>query len=146
MQKLFTVLLLVCVVSVKAQTVTPQKPEVLVMKEVSYDFGKIQQGRPVTHLFEVTNNSTEPLRIENVQASCGCTTPEWSYDAVKPGATTTIKVGYNAAAEGPFSKSVTIIYNGGLTKSIVISGNVLKAPATSAPVNASVALLKQNSQ
>lgn len=148
MKKLFTVALLILSVSVSAQnTETPaKKPEVLIMKEQNYDFGKIQQGRPVTHLFEITNGGTEPLKLENVQASCGCTTPEWSYDAVKPGGTTTIKVGYNAAAEGPFQKSITIFYNGNQTKTFTISGNVFKAPATSAPVNASIALLKQSNQ
>lgn len=133
-------------VATQAQTGVPAKPaenETLLLKQTNYDFGKIQQGRPVTHVFEIRNNGKEALRIENVQASCGCTTPEWSYDPVQPGGTTTLKVGYNSAAEGPFSKTVTIFYNGNQTKVITISGNVYKAPATSAPVNASITLLKQ---
>jgi hypothetical protein len=120
---------------------TPEK-EVLQLKEGGYDFGKILQGRPVTHIFELTNSGTEPLRLENVQASCGCTTPEWSGEPVKPGGSASIKVGYNAAAEGSFQKAVTIYYNGGLTKSLSISGTVYRAPATSAPVNTSIQLLK----
>jgi len=149
MKKLFTVLLIVFVVSAQAQT-TPEvkqaSPETLVLKQLNHDFGKIQQGRPVTTNFEVTNVGTEPLRIENVQASCGCTTPEWSYEPVKPGATTIIKVGYNAAGEGAFQKSITIMYNGNQTKVLTISGTVYKAAATSAPVNSSIALLKQTNQ
>ena len=149
MKKILSFLFIVLAINAGAQ-VTPvtkkETPEVLVLKHVSYDFGKIQQGRPVTHLFEVTNSGTEPLRIENVQASCGCTTPEWSYDPVQPGGTTIIKVGYNAAAEGPFQKSVTIQYNSNQTKSIIISGTVYKAAATSAPSNSSIALLKQSIQ
>ena len=136
-------------VSAQAQTTQETKaviPETLVLKQVSYDFGKIQQGRPVTHLFEVTNIGTEPLRIENVQASCGCTTPEWSSDAIKPGGSTVIKVGYNAASEGPFQKSVTVQYNVNQTKTILISGTVFKAAATSAPANSSISLLKQSNQ
>jgi len=149
MKKLFTVLLMAFVVSVQAQTTVdakPASPETLVLKQLNHDFGKIQQGRPVTTIFEVTNVGKEPLRIENVQASCGCTTPEWSYEPVKPGGTTNIKVGYNAAAEGPFQKSVTIVYNGNQTKVLMISGNVYKTAATSAPVNSSIALLKQTNQ
>lgn len=129
-----------------AQSLAPAKGaenEALQLKQPSFDFGKIQQGRPVTHLFEIQNAGTEPLRIENVQASCGCTTPEWSYDPVKAGGTTTIKVGYNSAAEGPFTKTVTIFYNGNKTKILTITGTVFKAAATSAPVNASISLLKQ---
>ena len=117
--------------------------ETLLLKETSFDFGKIQQGRPVTHLFQVSNTGKDALRLENVQASCGCTTPEWSYTPVQPGETTTIKVGYNAAAEGSFQKTVTIFYNGNQTKVITINGLVYKAPATSVPVNTSLSIFKQ---
>lgn len=145
MKKLLFVLFIFAAIGSKAQsTATPSgKTDPLQMKETSHDFGKIQQGRPVTYIFEITNGGTEPLRIENVQASCGCTTPEWSYDPVKPGGTSKIKVGYNSASEGVFQKTVTISYNGNMTKTLTISGNVFKAPATSAPANPSIALLKQ---
>lgn len=122
---------------------SPVTVEVLGLKQTSHDFGKIPQSRPVTHVFEFTNNGKEALKLENVQASCGCTTPEWSKEPIEPGATSSIKVGYNAASEGPFSKTVTVFYNGNQMKTLVISGTVYKAPATSAPANASVSLLKQ---
>jgi hypothetical protein len=127
-----------------ANTTTAKPAEVLQLKETSYNFGKIQQGRPVTHNFEIVNIGKEPLMLENVQASCGCTTPEWSRDAIQPGASTTIKVGYNAAAEGEFNKTITIHYNSLQVKTLTISGSVFKAPTTSAPANASLSLLKNN--
>lgn len=126
-----------------AQTNVQKAPELLTLKETAYNFGKIQQGRPVTHVFEVANNSTDTLNIENVQASCGCTTPVWEKQPVTAGSSTKITVGYNAAAEGPFEKTVTIFYNGAQTRSVVIKGEVYKAPATPAPLNASIQLLKQ---
>lgn len=118
--------------------------EILVLKESSYDFGKIPQGKPVTHEFELINASNDTLKLENVQASCGCTTPIWKKDAVAPGASTKINVGYNALAEGPFEKPVTITYNGSQVKVITIKGSVYKTPATSAPQNASIEILKQS--
>lgn len=147
-----TLLFFFCILALSAtllaQTTTENasNTEVLYLKQSSHDFGKIIQGRPVTHVFELVNKGTEELRIENVQASCGCTTPEWSYTPVKPGGSTTLKVGYNSAAEGAFNKSVTIIYNGGKTKSLIITGNVFKAAPTSAPSNGSLSLLKQVNQ
>jgi hypothetical protein len=144
-------LLLICfaafafVSQAQTSTGTATKPvEVIQLKETSYDFGKIQQGRPVTHNFELVNTGKEPLMLENVQASCGCTTPEWSKEAIQPGATSVIKVGYNAANEGAFNKTITIIYNNNQTKVLNITGSVYKGPATSAPVNASLSLLKNN--
>jgi hypothetical protein len=130
----------------KAANASPAGVEILGLKQTSYDFGKIPQSRPVTHIFEFTNNGKEPLKLENVQASCGCTTPEWNKDPVEPGATANINVGYNAAAEGPFSKAVMIYFNGNQMKTINITGTVYKAPATSAPANPSISLLKQTNQ
>lgn len=110
--------------------------ESLGLKELSYDFGKIPQGKPVTHIFDVENIGKDSLKIANVQASCGCTTPEWEREKVQaPGEKTKITVGYNAAAEGPFTKSITITYNGTQSKQITIKGEVWKTPATSAPEN-----------
>ena len=145
MQKLYTLLVILGLVSsVQAQTGTRQAEanDVLLVKEARYDFGKIPQGKPVTHIFEVVNTGKEPLQIENVQASCGCTTPEWSHDPIAPGASKKIKVGYNAAVKGEFEKPITVYYHSGKTKLLYIKGEVWQTPADPAPANASVQLLK----
>lgn len=115
--------------------------EPLQFTETAYNFGKIAQSKPVFHLFSVLNTSSKAVKIDNVQASCGCTTPEWSREEIAPGAKTDIKVGYNAAAEGPFEKTITVSF-AGQTQVLRIKGEVWKAPATPAPGNASVELLK----
>ena len=130
------------IIFAQSQPAESPKNDPLQVREMSYDFGKIPQGKPVTHVFVVSNSGTEPLILENVQASCGCTTPEWSKDPIPAGGTKEIKVGYNAATEGPFSKSITIFYNKGQVKSIVIKGDVWKTPEQSAPKNNSLSLLK----
>ena len=117
--------------------------EAITLKETNFDFGTIPQGKPVYNFFEVTNTGKDPLVISNVQTSCGCTTPEWSKEPVAPGATTKIRVGYNAAAEGHFEKYITIMYNQNLSKQVKITGNVWRAPSGSAPENSSISLLKQ---
>jgi hypothetical protein len=125
------------------KTVAAKHPtEVIGLKETSFDFGRIPQGRPVTHNFEVVNNSNKPLMIDNVEASCGCTTPEWSQQPIAPGASSVIKVGFNASNEGKFQKNITIHY-GDKVKTLVISGDVYAMPTTSAPPNASLSTLKQ---
>ena len=114
------------------------------LSELIHDFGKIPQGKPVHHNFTVTNQGKTGLKIDNVQASCGCTTPEWEKDkTLAPGESTTIKVGYNAAAEGPFNKSITITYNTDQVKQLNIKGEVWKTPASSAPANAALEGLKE---
>lgn len=119
-------------------------PETLVSKELEFDFGKIPQGKPVTHVFTVTNTSKAPYKLDNVQASCGCTTPEWEREKmIAPGESVEIKVGFNAGAVAPFIKPVTITYNSTQTKVLNIKGEVYATPATSAPVNAEAAEIKK---
>ncbi len=127
------------------ESATPAQPAdgVLQIKETEFDFSKIPQGKPVFHYFEIKNLSKQPLKLDNVQATCGCTTPEWSPEPIAPGATAKIKVGYNAATEGPFEKYISISYNTTQSKQIKIKGTVWKAPAGSAPANESVQFLKQ---
>jgi hypothetical protein len=134
------------VASPGSATAPATTPDVLVLKEKVHNFGKIPQGRPTTYTFEIANKGTEPLILSNVMASCGCTTPEWSRDPIAPGGTATIKVGYNAYAEGSFTKTVTIFYGDNKTKILTITGIVYKSPATSAPPNESVQFLKQTNQ
>lgn len=128
---------------VKATQPDNSAEEVLQLKQTEHDFGQIPQGKPVYYSFEIVNIGKKPLALDNVQASCGCTTPEWSKDPIAPGATAKIKVGYNAAAENYFEKYITIIYNGNQSKQIKIKGTVWKAPEGSAPVNSSIDFLKK---
>ena len=144
------VALFTSVLTVRSQTLTngtgvalPRPPDFLQLKENTHNFGKIPQGRPAVTVFEIVNTGSTAMRLDNVQASCGCTTPEWSREPIAPGATAIIKVGYNAYAEGPFTKTVTIVYDTNRTKTLTISGEVYKAPSASAPENASVQFLKQ---
>ncbi|HLX92106.1 MAG TPA: DUF1573 domain-containing protein [Puia sp.] len=124
-------------------SVAESKSDMLKLLETTHDFGKIPQGRPVTYVFEIMNTGSDPLRLENVQASCGCTTPEWTKDPIAPGATSKIRVGFNAHAEGRFIKNVTIFYNEKKTKVLTISGEVYKSATASAPENPSLQALKQ---
>ena len=119
---------------------------VLDIKETEHDFGKIPQGKPVFYYFEIANKGMVPLKLDNVQASCGCTTPEWNKEAIPAGGIDKIRVGYNAASEGTFEKLITITYNGNETKQVKIKGTVWKAPVGSAPANSSVTFLKQQMQ
>jgi len=140
---LFVTSLVVHAQAVNTHGTALARPDVLEVKENTHNFGKIPQGRPATTTFEIVNTGATALKLDNVQASCGCTTPVWSRDPIEPGATAKIVVGYNAYGEGAFTKTVTVVYNTNMTKLLTISGEVYKTPATSAPDNASVQLLKQ---
>ncbi|MFY8165393.1 MAG: DUF1573 domain-containing protein [Sediminibacterium sp.] len=84
--------------------------EITFVKE-THDFGNIPQGVPATYEFVFKNTGKTPLIVTNAAASCGCTTPEWTKEPIKPGKTGTIKATFNAASPGPFTKSVTVVSN-----------------------------------
>lgn len=77
-------------------------------KETKHSFGKIRQNVPATYLFTFTNTSAKPVVIETATAECGCTTPEYTKAPIAKGKPSNIKVTYNAANPGSFTKRVTI--------------------------------------
>jgi len=114
-----------------AQQATQKKAEdVVKFKELSYDFGKIKQGAPVTHDFNFTNTSDAPVIIESATPSCGCTTPVKPEGAIAKGKDNKITAGFNAANVGPFNKSITVKVAGiDLPLQLKITGEVLTADA-----------------
>ncbi len=143
MKRISTLLLLLSSFFLAGAQGTSIPEEALKLKETEHDFGKIPQNKPVYYSFEVVNTGTTALKLDDVHASCGCTTPEWNREAIAPGATSVIKVGFNAAGEGVFEKVITITYNSNQTKTLKIKGIVWKAPEGAAPPNASVQFLKK---
>lgn len=85
---------------------------VLEVKNDSYDFGEVKEGEMVEHEFKFTNTGSSPLIIANVQASCGCTTPEYSKTPIAPGDQGMVKVVFNSAGQlGKQHKVVTVSSN-----------------------------------
>ena len=118
-------------ISVFAQNPPATKAEdVLKFKEVSFDFGKVKQGTPVTHEFTFTNTTTSPVIIESAMASCSCTTPHKPEGAIAAGKSDYISAQYNAAAPGMFNKTVTVKVAGvDMPVVLKITGTVLDADA-----------------
>lgn len=92
-----------------------------------HDFGEVAQKGTIYYTFEVTNVGTAPVVISNAQATCGCTTPEWSKQPIMPGAKSTIKVGYDAENRpGVIDKNITVISNAeNGTEVLKIKGKVI---------------------
>ena len=83
----------------------------ITFEKTEHDFGKIPQGEPVSYKFKLTNTGDGPLIIKNVVPSCGCTTPKWPEQPIKPGDTAYIKAVYDAKQTGAFNKEIRIHSN-----------------------------------
>ena len=74
------------------------------------------------------NSSDKPIRITNVKASCGCTTPNWSKEEIQPGDSGFVMARYNPRNRpGRFRKSLTVSATG-IQKRLYIVGFVKPKP------------------
>jgi hypothetical protein len=86
-----------------------------------HDFGDIMlKSGKHSHTFNFKNISKQPIVIQTVISSCGCTQPEWTKSPVMPGASGKIKVTFlNDQGPYPFDKSLTV-YVTGVARPIVL--------------------------
>ena len=87
-----------------------QENAILVLPVNSFDFGPIPEDKgKVNHKFFFTNAGTEPLIINNVRTTCGCTVPSWTKDPVLPGNEGFIDIEFDPKGRpGAFHKTVQI--------------------------------------
>ncbi|HEY3373322.1 MAG TPA: DUF1573 domain-containing protein [Prolixibacteraceae bacterium] len=85
----------------------------IAFEKLQHNFGTFKEELgPQTVSFNFKNEGTVPLILNNVQASCGCTTPEWTRDPVAPGAKGIIKVSYDPRNRpGVFNKTIRVSSN-----------------------------------
>jgi len=97
----------------KVENNNAKAPKFKFLKGDVHDFGKIAEGPQAIYVFEFKNTGNAPLIINEANASCGCTTPEWPKEPILPGKKGTIKVTYNTTGRGnqPFDKQIYIKSN-----------------------------------
>ena len=97
-------------------------------EEVLYDYGQIVVDSDGSHSFEFKNVGAEPIVINNVRSTCGCTVPDWPDQPFKPGESGEIEIVYNTAQTGTFMKSIYVYSTGAISPiRLQIKGKV-KAP------------------
>jgi len=110
MKRLFIIFsFLIFGIAVKAQIATTK----MQLSATEHNFGtfKEEAGRQ-TFDFIVTNTGTEPLVIQNVVASCGCTTPEWTRQPIPAGAKGKVTAIYDPKDRpGQFNKTLSVYTN-----------------------------------
>jgi hypothetical protein len=78
-----------------------------------HDFGTFkEEAGKQTFDFIVTNAGNAPLVIQNIVASCGCTTPEWTKGPIPAGGTGKITAIYDPKDRpGQFNKTLSVYTN-----------------------------------
>ncbi|MDR1517693.1 MAG: DUF1573 domain-containing protein [Dysgonamonadaceae bacterium] len=91
-----------------AQNNTP----VPLFKTTIHNFGTVKEGGKISCSFEVANIGKVPLKINDAQASCGCTKPTITENLVLPSKSSIINVTYDTNERpGNFSKTIRVYTN-----------------------------------
>ena len=81
----------------------------LAWETTDHTFGSVQGGTNPSFTFSFVNTGDAPVRLQEVRAACGCTTPTYSSGEIAPGARGEVTVGYSSAGRpGRFDKSVFV--------------------------------------
>lgn len=129
------ILIIIFRVTIKRSPLFSKETELVLITygQIETDLGDLKQGKPQPDTFTFANTGDTPLIINNVTTSCGCTTPEWPRQPIKPRKTGEIKVIYDALHTGRFIKTIRVEGNvsGGFME-LTIKGQVL-AKASNEP-------------
>ncbi|MGQ9863015.1 MAG: DUF1573 domain-containing protein [Bacteroidia bacterium] len=87
-----------------------QEAKLVEFKTSEHNFGKLkEEDRSAKTSFTFKNTSKDPVRIQDVKTSCGCTTPSWSKEVIAPGAEGFVEAQYSTwGRPGPFTKTITV--------------------------------------
>jgi len=79
----------------------------------TYDFGSILEGFAIEHTFVLTNTGDETLVIDQVRATCGCTTTGLATNELQPGQSVELDavVGTTGFGGSTISKSIYVYSN-----------------------------------
>jgi len=105
-----------------------QAHSVIKFKEVSYNFGNMPYGSDVSHSFAFKNVSKNRICIRDVRTTCGCTTPKFSSDPVKPHRKGAVVAKFDSTRPGHFEKTLTVMVSDGEQIVLTITGDIGPKP------------------
>ena len=132
MKKFISLVLFLALALSKGSLGQTVEPTISFDKE-THDFGNIkEEDGKVKYDFQFTNTGGKPLLINQVRASCGCTSPDWSKEPILPGKKGFVSATYDPMNRpGPFNKSLTVVSNSTNPNVVLyIKGEVAPKPVT----------------
>lgn len=107
----------------------------IAFETTDHDFGKILQNGDGNFSFKFKNTGKEPLIIQNVRSSCGCTVASRPNAPILPGESSEISVKYDTRRIGVFHKNITVSSNADNASVVLnIKGEVQAKPVEEVPV------------
>ena len=113
-----------------------ETPGLVKFSKTEHDFGKIkEEDKVATTRFTFKNTHKHPVKVVDVIASCGCTSPSWSREPIPPGKEGYVEAQYSSwGRPGSFVKTLTVRIRSEAdttkeeTYTLTIKGEVLPRP------------------
>jgi len=78
-------------------------------EKTRHHFGVIVAGEKVSYTFKFKNTGDAPLVLSSASATCGCTVPSYTKEAIQPGDEGSVEVTFDSSGKsGMESKNITI--------------------------------------
>jgi len=120
--------------SMKPISLQSTKPHIL-FENTKHDFKVMMQNADGNWDFKFTNTGKEPLIIQGVRSSCGCTIAKRPSKPIMPGESASIKVRYDTRRLGVFHKTITVTSNADNASVVLeIRGEIKAKPKEEVPV------------
>ncbi|MDD2293315.1 MAG: DUF1573 domain-containing protein [Bacteroidales bacterium] len=127
MRRVVSIVLAVCfslsygVLYAQEEQQTSDWHKVIKLDKTIHDFGDVLiADGALKCTFNITNISSAPIVIHNIISSCGCTTPQWTKEPIRPNESGTIEVVYsNDQGPYPFDKNLTV-YISSISRPVVL--------------------------
>jgi hypothetical protein len=80
--------------------------------QTEHDFGTINEGQKVTHIYKFKNTGEAPLIIQEAKGSCGCTASDWTKVPIPVGGEGFVKAEFDSNGKPNIqNKTVTVTAN-----------------------------------
>ncbi len=86
-------------------------PVVEWLTERDHDFQHLRQEHPKTFAFRFKNIDKQPILLQTVRTSCGCTAATWTETPIPSGEIGQIEVEYDAYQRGEFRKKIRVFFD-----------------------------------
>jgi hypothetical protein len=79
--------------------------------ETDHDFGQVRDGSTARFVFQFQNLLEEPIVLQTVRTTCGCTAADWPEAPIGAGKSGDVVIEFDADKVGPFRKKITVFFD-----------------------------------
>jgi len=84
----------------------------IVFREYQHDFGKVAEGKNISHVFTFENKGSSDLVLISATTSCGCTVPKYDTKPIPPGGNGKLEVVFDTSGRNGFqTKTISVKSN-----------------------------------